>query len=168
MPHLATAAASAQCHLPKSLAAPSDRVAVTTTRYIIVDRSPMFDILQRYGVSEHLVHLIRMLHTGLTVRMAVGAVEVDIPLSDKEHRKQAVRLVSCAELCSVGLRELLEPSRLCRGVHEQVHAQDRACPRAQLLVEPGTVTRWWRRLREQKGQIHGVPHVPVCEGRGRS
>jgi len=44
-----------------------------------VDRSMMFGILLRYGVPEHLVQLIRMLHTDLTVRMAVGEVEVEMP-----------------------------------------------------------------------------------------
>jgi hypothetical protein len=41
-----------------------------------VDRPLMFDILRRYGAPERLVHLISMLHTGLTVRMTVGGVEV--------------------------------------------------------------------------------------------
>jgi hypothetical protein len=44
-----------------------------------VDRPLMFDILRRYGAPERLVHLISMLHTGLTVRMTVGGVEVELP-----------------------------------------------------------------------------------------
>jgi exonuclease III len=44
-----------------------------------VDRPQMFDILLRYGAPEHLVNLIRLLHSDLTVRMSVGEVEVEIP-----------------------------------------------------------------------------------------
>jgi hypothetical protein len=38
----------------------------------------MLDILHRYIVPEHLVNLIHLLHTDVTVRFAVGKVEADI------------------------------------------------------------------------------------------
>jgi hypothetical protein len=38
----------------------------------------MLDILRRYGVPEHLVNLIHLLHTDVTVRVAVGKVEAEI------------------------------------------------------------------------------------------
>jgi hypothetical protein len=40
-----------------------------------VDRALMLDILRRYGVPEHLVNLIHLLHSDLTMRFAVGEVE---------------------------------------------------------------------------------------------
>jgi hypothetical protein len=40
-----------------------------------VDRALMLDIIRRYGVPEHLVSLIHLLHTDVTVRLAVGKVE---------------------------------------------------------------------------------------------
>jgi hypothetical protein len=43
-----------------------------------VDRALMLDILRRYGVPEHLVNLIHLLHTDVTVRFAVGKVEAEI------------------------------------------------------------------------------------------
>ncbi|KAJ1625687.1 hypothetical protein T492DRAFT_843743 [Pavlovales sp. CCMP2436] len=52
-------------------------------------------------------------------------------------------------------RELLDESTFRSEMNNPEHAR----PRAHLIVEPGTVVRWWRRLQEQKGQIHGVPQV---------
>jgi hypothetical protein len=43
-----------------------------------VDRALMLDILRRYGVPEHLVNLIHLLHTDVTVRFGVGKVEAEI------------------------------------------------------------------------------------------
>jgi hypothetical protein len=43
-----------------------------------VDRALMLDILRRYGVPEHLVNLIHLLHRDVTVRFAVGKVEAEI------------------------------------------------------------------------------------------
>jgi hypothetical protein len=43
-----------------------------------VDRALMLDILRGYGVPEHLVNLIHLLHTDVAVRFAVGKVEAEI------------------------------------------------------------------------------------------
>ena len=42
-----------------------------------VDRKLMLDILRRFGVPEHLIHLVHLLHKDVTVRMAVGKIEVE-------------------------------------------------------------------------------------------
>jgi hypothetical protein len=47
----------------------------------LFDRALMLDILRRYGVPEHLVNLIHLLHTDVTVRFAVSRVEAEISLT---------------------------------------------------------------------------------------
>jgi hypothetical protein len=40
------------------------------------------DIIRRYGVTEHLVNLIFLLHTDVTVRFAMGRVDAEISSTD--------------------------------------------------------------------------------------
>jgi len=83
-----------------------------------VDRSLMFDILRRYGVPDHLVHLIRMLHTGLTVRMTVGEVEVEMPTTVGGVKQGCTLAATLFLLVEQAAMETVEPVFEAAGIKQ--------------------------------------------------